>query len=698
MFFQSVLLLAYGYAHLLSLSRLSGRRRVGLHLLVLLLPLGLLPLSLPVTGPPAGVAPEAWLLGTLALRVGAPVFAVSATAPLLQRWFSASGDRRARDPYFLYAASNLGSLVALLSYPLLLERLVPLSRQRVAWSVGYGVLWLLEALCAAPLLRGAAAAAAADVADAAEVAPGGPPAAAGVRFWLILSALPAALLVGVTTYLTTDIAAAPLLWVGPLGLYLLSFVLVAGPLSPDRRPGLSRGLRQALPPLLLLLLLLTLLRHAGGGLLIPLHLLVFFGCALLCHGEALRRRPPPRRLTAFYFYLSLGGVLGGAACALLAPRLLPTVAEYPLALGLSVLCVALVPAPAAEPARPPRLGPTGSLASLILGLLLVAPALAGPARSAVLLGLAYAAPLWLGWGFRRRPVALSIGVGALWLVFAAAGVLGLGSSRRLLTARSFFGVVQVQVEPRTGDHLLIHGTTLHGRQHFGAGQPSPPEPLLYFHRSGPVGQVFAAGLDRRLPVAVVGLGVGTLASYAAPGQPMTFYEIDPAVVQVAKDPRLFTYLADSPGAIRVELGDARLRLRAAPAGGYGMIVLDAFSSDAVPVHLLTREALAEYLQKLAPGGVVLVDITNRYFALQPMLAALAADAGLCGLVQEDLAAGVPGKADSTWVVLARRPADLQPLQPLRRDSRWRPLPPGAPAPWRDDFADPLQVFRWQRAY
>lgn len=695
-FYQAALLVGYAYAHV-STRRLGVRRQAGLHLLILLLPLLVLPIALPAGwAPPGDTSPIPWLLGLLAVAVGLPFFAVSATSPVLQAWFVATGHRAARDPYVLYAASNVGSMLALLAYPLVVERLLPLPAQSRLWAWGYGTLLLLVASCALSLWRARAGTGDPTTAppdgreragtDAPAVAPLG---AGRCARWVILAAVPSSLMLSVTTYLSTDIAAIPLLWIVPLALYLLTFALVFG-----RRRIVPHRLWVDLLPVALLPLVLVLVARANEPLVLVIgtHLAVFFVAAMVCHGELAQDRPDPRHLTAFYLWMAVGGVVGGAFTALVAPRVFRDIVEYPLVLVLLPLLPARAPAAwsgtrrqVLDVALPLALG--GVTVGLIRGLERVSagPEAIGPAIGVVTL---------LCLTFFRRPVRFALGLAAL----LVAGSVHRGEEGTVLYAeRSFFGVSRVTRPPSGAYHMLLHGTTLHGMQ---ARAPARRRDLLtYYHRSGPLGQVFPAlhAAGPRRAVAVVGLGAGSIACYGEPDQRWTFYEIDPTVLRIATDPRFFTLLRDCGPKPFVILGDARLTIARAPDAAYDLIVLDAYSSDAPPLHLITLDAFQLYLTKLAPGGVLLVNISNRHLVLEPVVGAIARAAGLVARTRSDshidAQERLAGKVESQWVVLARRGEHLG---ALNDDPRWRP--PAAPpdvAPWTDNFASLLTAFRWR---
>jgi spermidine synthase len=690
-FFQVLLLAGYTYAHWTT-TLLGVRRQAIVHLLLLSVPFLALPITLPSGAVPDDVAiarPAWWLIITLGQTVGLPFFMVATSGPILQRWFAATGHRDAADPYHLYAASNLGSFVALLGYPLLVEPHSTLGEQGSWWTWGYVALLALVALCALVLFISPAVERQRDGRDA----PVSPPSTAGdpgILFWILLAAIPSALLVSVTSYLTTDIAAVPLLWVLPLALYLLSFVLAFA-----RRQFIARRVLAAVLPILVLILLLAMLIDATEPiwLLLPGHLAALLVAAWVCHGELARRRPPAERLTGYYLTISLGGALGGLASALAAPLIFRSPgAEYALTL---IAACALAP--------PVRRGPTSwhwrdVQTPLALGVVtailvtIVNVFLPDPGRWVT--GALFGVPLVAVATFMDHPARFAAGLLA---IFCAGALFDGPNGRPLVTERNFFGVVRVTREPRTGWHRLVHGNTVHGRQAWIDGVPQPT-PLTYYHPTGPAGQLFRTlGSRPELRIAQCGLGTGALAYYATPGQSWVFYEIDPDVVRVARDPALFTFLSDHLPDDPIVLGDARLQLRHAADSAYDIIVIDAFSSDAIPVHLLTREAVALYLQKLAAGGMLVFHISNRYLDLKPVLAGLAADAALevCR-VRDDSALNNQerdaGKSPSIWVVMSRRSEDIG---QMRINALWMPVeaPPGFRV-WTDDYSHLWGVFKW----
>lgn len=696
-FFQAMLLAGYAYAHGAA-ARLSTRRQILLHLCVLLLPVAVLPICVArAAAPPSTDSPTAWLLLQLLLGIGLPFFVVSSSAPLLQNWFARTGHRDARDPYFLYAASNTGSLLALLGYPLLVEPRLSLADQSQAWTWGYGLLALLIAACSAALWRSPVR----DRTLLSPLEPGSPSRteiSLRTRFtWVLLSAIPSSLMLGVTTCITTDLAAVPLMWVLPLALYLLTFVLVFA-----RTRIIPHRLVVKLFPFLVLPMgiLLFFRPDRMEWLIVLAHLGTFFVAAMLCHGELVERRPSSSRLTEFYLFMSVGGVLGGLFNAVVAPQVFTGIVEYPLVLALA--CLAL-PKAAAAPAAPDSdramtrrdvLGPAllAVLAAAVLGVLHAASwhrAAWAPPMVFIALSLGCFA-------FKARPVRFGLSYGVLLMTVAVLADLRTGNV--LHAERNFFGVKRVVVDPEGRLRLLVHGTTSHGCQPLAADHAR--DPSSYYHRTGPIGDLFAVFNDggeagvRECRVGIIGLGVGAVAAYAQPGQHFTFFEIDPAVERIARDPRFFSYLADCRGTCDVVLGDGRLTVAAMPDGHFDLLVLDAFSSDSVPTHLLSREAVALYLSKLSDEGMLGFHVSNRFFDFETLLARAAADMGLVCLARFDHQVSptqaANGKLASHWVVMGRRGARLD---GLAHRPGWRvPESRFGMRAWTDQYCDVVGLF------
>jgi len=688
LFFQVALLGGYAYSHAIA-RRLAPERAAAVHLAVLVGGLALLPLGL--TPSPSALTsshPVLWVLGRLTATVGLPFVAVAATGPLLQRLFAHTRSRAATDPYFLYAASNVGSLVGLLAYPLVLEPVLELRDQGRVWSWAYGILVLNVGACVTALWRAIGAAGAGGPSHGAEPIADVSPAPDWRRRarWVALAFVPSSFLLGTTAFITRDLVPVPLLWVAPLGIYLLSFVIAfARHGHPERLLSVTR---LVLPGVVIAVAYtMAIGSQRPLWLLLALHGIALGVAALMCHAALALDRPHPGRLTEFYLWLALGGALGGVFNALVAPVLFSSLTEYPLAIVAA--CLLRPPAPRARPGVLELLGADERVSRLIDVSL---PALFGLGVAAALrleqvggsqgldrrsLVIGFAAGLSLN--FARRPRRFALAVAALYLASALAVS---GPGHVLDRERTFFGVYRVDSDAQ-GYHQLYDGTTLHGVELM--GRPGHPVPLSYYNPSGPVAQVFAALPDRRLATrtAVVGLGSGAMACYARADEHWTFYEIDPAVAQIARDPRWFTYLRDCPGRHDVAVGDARRSL-ATSSEHFGVIALDAFSSDAIPVHLLTREALKVYVGHLVGHGIVLFHISNRYEDLRPQLGALATESGLACRVQH--ARVTPAQAalryaESTWVAMARAASDLG---TVARDRRWLACPVGGPSDaWSD---------------
>jgi hypothetical protein len=695
-FFQGTLLCGYLFSHGMGRIGSTAPRRVsGLYLLAFASLLAASYLMQPIAVAHSHDRPFSLnkdpALGLLAVLCGSvtlPLVMVAATAPLLQGWFALIGHRRSNDPYFLYAASNAGSLLALLTYPFAIEPNLGLITQSRLWKTGFLILAILVVACglvARRLSRSGLVASEAAVYDPTLVE--ARPTLATWARWIALVFIPASWLMGVTAYLTTDLAPIPLMWIIPLSLYLLSFILAFS----TSAAGLVRAASLSLP---YLIVPLALVMFAGfvNLLWIPLHLAAFFVGALACHGALARMRPPARDLSLFYITMAFGGLLGGIWNALVAPLLFNRVVEYPLALVLACL---LVPLSTTHSDR--QTAKNWARDSLFAGVVFCLTVIlvtnqAGLAETVLgVLGVMIASGLGLlsCVTAQRRPIRFALVVAGVMI----AGTLTPGVSGRLLhIERNFFGVLRVTYDAERNFNRLFHGSTLHGEQSLDPALRR--EPSTYFSRSGPIGQLFhALGGQLNLPgtqVAIVGLGVGTMASYAQTGQRWTFYEIDGAVERIARDPRFFTYLRDCESeAVEIILGDARQRLQGAPDGAYQLIVLDAFSSDALPVHLLSREAIRLYRAKLAAGGLLLFNLTNRYLDLDPVIGRQASDAGLVCRVWHDIGVSEDekraGKQASIWAVMAANETDLA---SLTSDGRWQNpgLRPDS-AVWTDDYSD-----------
>lgn len=681
--YQGLLLAGYAYAHFLT--RLRPRRQAGLHLALFALAALWLPIGVSDAVLPANASPALWAPWFLATSIGPLFFIVSAQAPLMQRWYALESARG--DPYPLYAASNLGSFAGLLSYPLLVEPLLTLEQQSLLWTAGYVLLVLMVVACALTVPAAAV--------EAMPKAAGPAPSWRRLLHWVALAAVPSGLMLSTTTHLTTDIVAVPLLWVLPLALYLLSFVIAFA----HRRA--AANLIVTVAPLFLLVA--GGFAFSGGSdqpfFTATLGLLLLLIIAVALHAEMYRRRPEPAHLTAFYLAMAVGGVLGGAFCAILAPTLFDWAYEHPLLIVAAALLMPQLPfIPWAEDI------PAPVRALLAIGLLALSFAVdrnLGPFTTdgTALVGSIFISLVALA--FIGRPWVFAAGLLALMLSYG--GWTKLDESREGVRTRSYFGVYTVTTRRDPPSRLLTHGTTLHGVQNLASGAEA--EPTSYYARRSGVGHAMDSLPVFHGPeaaVGVVGLGTGTLSCYARPGQDWRFFEIDPAMVRIAGDPRLFTFLSRCAPQARVVLGDARLSLSRQPAGRLDLLAVDAFSSDAIPIHLLTREALQVYRRALKPDGLLLIHISNRYLDLEPVLAAAAKRDGWHAAAFDY--SPEPGEekrnlSRSIWVAMTR---DKDALTTLRIASAedahlWRPLlgRPGFEG-WTDDYASILPLLEdWQ---
>ena len=746
-FFQAVLLLGYGYAHFLS-KHVPLKWQPIVHVSLLVVAGVTLPAPVDV-GEPGDANPVFWVVKILAITIGLPFLVVSTSGPLLQRWFSRTDHPQAKDPYFLYAASNAGSVLGLLAYPFVIEPNLSRSGQSDVWRWLYWVMAPLIAACAWMMLR---------------VARGGEPALAPTAaptwrqrwLWVALAFVPSSLMIGVTQSISTDVAAVPLLWIVPLLLYLLSFILAF-----SNKWGWSAAGWGRLFPLCLVPLMVVMVLAAKQPVLVILfiHLATFFVGAMMCHRRLAEIRPDATHLTEFYLALSVGGVLGGVFNALLAPVMFNEIVEYPLVLALDCLLRPGVFAGAEWAWRPGALSPRGRkfwrsvCAGVVVAFLLFVYQLNLDAA----IGSNYLGKSEFGqfmmhdlqmsertfFGMFRAGVPLVV---CLFMLFFMGVVPFTLSSATLLVGalyvssgvplllrdRTFFGVIRVNENQDRTWHVMSHGTTVHGQQartedlrrpgeirpdpatrerlFWGVGKDELPRdervkwlnalPTSYYHPTGPIGEVIHVlqRAGRLTHGGFIGLGAGSLAAYARPGDDYTYFEIDPEVRDIARNPRYFTYLNDALQCgvhITVYTGDGRLNLRAEPDASYDLIAVDAFTSDAIPMHLITREAVEIYMRKLKPQGVLAFHISNRYFDLSPVLARIADVLHLtCWALDDKLVLPIEsrqGKKESVWVVLARSDADLGSIATYpTRWTRFRSKP-GFPL-WTDDYSNLFSVF------
>jgi spermidine synthase len=680
-FFQVALVLGYALAHL-SLRGMRPAQHIALQLGLLLAVLLTLPIALPLAWrPPVDANPVWWTLLACLVMGGAAFVVLSTTGPTMQRWFSYTDHPRADDPYFLYAAGNVGSLLALLTYPLVVEPNLALSVQSLVWTTLFVIFLVLTMLCALAMLRHRRVLPEGDVMHPTVVGASPRMSARRQVWWVVLAAIPSALLLGVTRHLATDIASVPLLWVIPLALYLGTFILAFGRHSARMMRGSARAVRfLAIPLALTFIGTVPSLRIQ-----LPIQLGAFAAAALLAHSRLAQDRPPASQLTRFFLLIAVGGAAGGVFAGLLAPVLFTSVLEYPIAF---ILALSVVPAAAIVsrrmPSRAARLVLASSIAAAAVTTVVIRSD--GTQRSLTIAMSVAACALLVGFALTSKPVGFAAAVGVVLLTASL-----FPANPTLFVDRTFYGVHRVYADA-SGRHILLNGTTVHGIQNTVGGAMSDA-PTAYYGAGGPFADVMTdvlQGSPRRL--AVIGAGAGSVAAYLRIGDSLTFYEIDEAVVRIASDPSLFTYVHDAAGNVDFVLGDGRLELDRS-AGGYDAVVVDAFSGDAIPTHLLTVEAVEVYVQRATQHGLVAFNISNRYFDLGPVLGRVADAEGLSGLIRVDPATSTQQQAEgalaSTWVVLARSPSDLT---ELASEQGWVPLTAKGEAPlWTDDYTDILRT-------
>jgi hypothetical protein len=668
--FQAALLAGYAYAHVLQ--RLGSiKTQVMVHAFVLVAGYLCLPLRMSeLMGPPPATGVQLWLIGTFAVSIAPPFAALSATAPLIQAWYARSGLKDAADPYHLYAASNIGSLIGLAAYPLLIEPFSAVADQTTGWMIGYVVLAFVLLYAGWSITRGPVEFAI----PKSETANDAQPTWRKRTMWLALSFVPSSLLVGATTHITTDVAAAPFLWAPPLMIYLLTFVLAFA-----KKPLVPHSLAVVLAPLAAAFAALML---SGGGpnslaLMLGSDLFALFIIALACHGAMNAQRPGAQHLTQFYLIMSLGGVLGGAFNALLAPVIFDNVYEYPLMLiaGVALLSVG----GEQKLSRLVIILLVASAATLVAALVMKAGHLVVPPALRLALIAPSVAAIILS---RRAPLGAAIALACAWPTGAT-----FEKMQPTWAARSFFGVVKIIDAPATDGQtpvrMMLHGTTIHGAQ---STTGDILRPRTYYAPATPIGQALRLYSDAH-SVGVVGLGIGSTACYSRPDQDWTFFEIDPLVVKVASDPSRFTFLSSCRPNADIVVGDARIKLAGVKPRAYDVLLLDAFSSDSVPTHLLTKEAMSLYLDKLSANGVLVFHISNRHLALAQVVARVTEAAGAHALRQvyhptpQEFEFG----ASASEVVLVSRDADA--LDRARTTGKWDELKADGQRPWTDDYSN-----------
>ena len=669
LFFQTLLIVGYVYTHVTT-TRIPRRAQPWLHLLVLAAPLLVLPVVLPTDAvPDADHSPVGWLLRSLVVMIGLPFVVLSTTGPLLQRWYSWSDGPRRDDPYFLFAASNVGSFGGLLAYPFLVEPRLTLEQQGVAFTGGFVVFAVLTAACGMVAARGTAARQG-PVASA----PSERPSWADLTRWCGYAFLPSCLMLAVTHHLSTDVAPIPLLWVAPLSLYLATFVAafaVRSRVVTATWPRAAAGLGMAT------LALAPLAAAVSLWVTIAVNLLLVVVAGYAAHRLLAARRPDPEHLTTYYLAVAVGGALGGVVNGLLAPVVFDRVLEYGLVVALLPLLGLGATWPTADHGRTRTRWLLGGLVVLLVAAAVPALLDSRGGGGVTVALLALAAFTLLGWVLARMPVGMT---GALVVAVIATALIS--DNGVVLRERTFYGSYTVHATDLMAS--LDHGTTMHGLQ---LRAPSlRGEPTTYYGRDAPLGDLLGE-LDASR-TAAVGLGVGTLATYGESGDRITFLEIDEAVADIARDERFFTFLSDSAADVNVRIGDGRLLMADQPEHALDLVVLDAFSSDAIPVHLLTREAFTLYAARVATGGAIAVHVSNRHFDLVPVVAAAGAHLGWTGAVGRG-GEGIEVRP-STWVVLSPDRALVDALMALER---WQPLALDDTVVWTDDYSSVLTVLR-----
>ncbi len=700
-FFQSVLLLGYVYAHW-GLRLLGARRFSAVHAVVLVSSLLLLPPTLATAAPPiASDWPVAELLASLSVTAAIPFFVLSTNSSLVQHWFAIGRRHREHDPYRLYAASNAGSLLALVGYPFVIEPVWRISDQVWIWSFGYGL--FVATTIALMLMVRSASSGDDEVNDEVDsgrshvTVDGEPDGVAGrplswVRrlLWLVRAAVAVSLLLSVTVVITTDIAPVPLLWVIPLAIYLLTFILAfASPRFYPQRLVVVGSIACVVVSLSTALLAIPI----PLAVTLPLALLTLFFGALLCHGDMALDRPEPSYLTEYYLWVALGGVVGGILNGIVAPVVFDRVAEYPLTLLALSIMPFLGPGEVAKRLRAWRPGSLSFVMPIFLVALAVWAVLVpddgsfNTRLSALIVPQFILVAGLVSLGFRRTwSYLLSIVVAAL---FVAGGISD--TATVIHEARSFFGVQRVLAKGDT--RTLMHGSTMHGIQEQTAERRNIPG--SYYHPNSPLGTLINEA-DADASIGIIGLGAGSLAALSKAGQTFVFHEIDPLVVQIAED--YFTFLEDSPADVDIVMGDGRLTLADVPDGTYDILIVDAFSSDSVPTHLLTVEAFQLYRSKVRESGVIMIHLSNRHIDIARIAHGVAGAAGLHGATHEYSPTAQDWRewAQPTHVAVLSPSAET--IDALAEAHGWTPLDPNAPSTiWTDDYAPLLGVLRWQQS-
>jgi SAM-dependent methyltransferase len=683
--YQALLLGGYAYAH--RLSRETPRRQAIIQIGLLLFAALWLPLGLANFQPGQNASPIFWMPWLLVASIGPLFFAVAAQAPLMQRWYSLAGNEG--EPYALYAASNIGSFSGLIAYPLIVEPLMPLRAQNLLWSAIYVLLVVIVGLCARAMWLNRSAQTQTLIAT--------PTYVTGWKrrlYWIALAAVPSGLMLSTTTHLTTDLVAMPLIWVIPLALYLLSFSIAFA-----NKRTVANALTFATPPLLLLTAASTFMPAGGAiisALLVNLSLLFFVAIAL--HSEMYRTRPEPAQLTSFYLMMSVGGVIGGFFCAILAPLIFDWTWEHPILIIAAALLIPqkrlfMIGGESFLDAKSGlRIAVILALIACGIGLFggISMPAEIGGAKTVLIVIIICIGILVTG---QRYAYALVMAA----VLFANGGSYNLEASMAHARMRSYFGIYTINTDGKS--RWLMHGTTMHGMQLLA----DPKRPISYYGPASGVGLAMAkaeALYGKNASIGVVGLGTGTLGCYSKPSQKWHFFEIDPLIIDIARERGGFTFLSRCAPDAAITLGDARLTLAKVKPASFDVLAIDAFSSDAIPLHLLTAQAFAIYGRALKPGGTLLVHISNRYIDLNPVVAAQAKQGAWNAAIRIDSPpqkAVDDGERPSLWIALNRDAGMLTKLtgplsvhKSLHYDrNQWLYLDTPTNKVWTDDYASVL---------
>lgn len=680
LFFQVLLLAGYIYAHLLAKIK-KPQVQALFHLGLMALATLALPLALPAEMDDPSKGPVLWQLKTMIGMAAAPFFILSASAPLLQNWFSRTDHPNADNPYFLYAASNIGSMLALLTYPVVTEPLLALHEQSWLWSAGYFLLAGMFILCAlTPKFHKAK--------EQSIEAEDSPVSVKTKLIWIFLAFCPSSLMLGYTTYVTTDVASVPLFWVMPLALYLGTFIIAFS--SKPFFPLPATRILQAILLILLSCIQIFSLGSNGAWLLIAFHGALFFFTSLMCHQELVALKPRTSRLTEFYLYLSIGGALGGVFNSLIAPILFKLPYEYYIVIILSLFARHASTSITKDPEFKITKFSFKEIA-LFPGVLLIGCA-AALIDHFLIRGIMVIVTLIASLFLINRRVAFVTTVGVVLLFNPPNSWMKMKES--VLIARNFFGVLRIQDYKETGVRVLSNGTTSHGAQ--ALDHNFKKIPLTYYHPAGSVGDIFSIldSSDKPQNVAALGLGIGSIACYTHPRREFDFYEINQQVIDVSEDQKYFSYLKDCESPYKIILGDARHKVMEMPDHNYDMIFVDVFSSDNIPIHVMTLEAIKGYKTKLKPGGFIVIHVSNRFFNLEKEVAAIAKASSMTALVRYAKGGDVLGTKikynPNIYTVMSDNPEIIAKFKAMK----WKDIQiPDDMRPWTDDYANIMRAFK-----